>query len=330
MKAVIWSRYGPPEVLQFQDVPNPSPRENEILVKIHATPVSAGDCEQRALNLPLWYRFAMRMYIGFRKPIRITILGMELAGEVIEIGKEVTKFKVGDQVFASTSFEGMGTYSEYICLPETSDEGTIVIKPSNMSYEEAATIPIGGIEALSFLRQGNLQNGQQILINGAAGTIGTFAVQLAKLFGAEVTAVDSTSKLDFLRSLGADHVIDFIKEDFTKREEKYDFILDIVSKSSFTGSLKCLNPNGYYLIANPSFSQMIRKRWTSFTSSKKVIFGAVHPSNKDLDYLKELIEAGSLKTFIDKIFPLDQARNAHEYVESGLKKGHVVLSIMHV
>ncbi|MCP4210782.1 MAG: NAD(P)-dependent alcohol dehydrogenase, partial [Halieaceae bacterium] len=207
--------------------------------------------------------------------------------------------------------------------------GALAIKPANMTYEEAAAVPVGGFEALHFLRQGNLQSGQKVLINGAGGTIGTFAVQLAKYFGAEVTGVDSTAKLDMLRSIGADQVIDYTQEDFTKSGETYDYILDVVGKSSFSGSIRSLKQNGRYLIANQGLSQMVRGRWTSMTSSKKVIFGAASPKTEDILFLKELIEAGELKPVIDRTYPLEQTAEAHRYVEKGHKKGNVVISVEH-
>ena len=222
-----------------------------------------------------------------------------------------------------------GAYAEYICLPEEPEEGALAIKPANMTYEEAAAVPVGGLEALHFLRQGNIQSGQKVLINGAGGSIGTFAVQLAKYFGAEVTGVDSTGKLDMLRSIGADQVIDYTQEDFTKSGETYDVIFDVVGKSSFSGSIRSLKQNGRYLIANPGLSQMVRGRWTSMTSSKKVIFGAAHPKTEDLIFLKELIEAGKIKSVIDRRYPLEQIAEAHRYVETGHKKGNVVITVEH-
>jgi NADPH:quinone reductase-like Zn-dependent oxidoreductase len=215
-----------------------------------------------------------------------------------------------------------------MCLPEEPVGGALALKPDNMTYEEAAAVPVGGTEALGFLRQGRVQSGQKVLINGAGGTIGTFAVQLAKYFGAEVTGVDSTGKLDMLRSIGADQVIDYTEEDFTKSGETYDVILDVVSKSSFSGSMESLQQNGRYLIANPGPSQMVRGRWSSMTGSKKVIFGAAHPKTEDLLFLKELIEAGKIKSVIDRRYPLEQTAEAHRYVESGHKKGHVVITVL--
>ena len=335
MKAIVWTKYGPPEVLQLKEVEKPTPKDNEILVKIHATTVTSGDCEQRSLKLSFLYRLLMRLYIGIRKPKRITILGMELSGEIESVGKDVKLFKAGDQVFAATGFLGMGTCAEYICLPEEpkegdkSDNSQVAIKPANMTHEEAAPVPVGGLEALNFLRKGNIQSGQKVLINGAGGTIGTYAIQLAKYFGAEVTGVESTEKLDMLRSIGADQVIDYTQEDFTKSGETYDFILDVVSKSSFSGSISSLKENGCYLIANPGLSQRIRGRKISKKSSKKVIFGATYPKTEDLLLLKELIEAGKIKSVIDRCYPLEQTAEAHTYVETGQKEGHVIITLEH-
>jgi NADPH:quinone reductase-like Zn-dependent oxidoreductase len=330
MKAIVWTEYGPPAVLQLKEVEKPTPKENEVLIRIVATTVTSGDCEQRSLKLPIWHRLPMRAVVGFKRPTRITVLGMELAGEIESVGKDVKRFRKGDQVFAATGFfVGMGTCAEYICLPEDPEAGALAIKPANMTFEEAAAVPMGGLEALGFLRQGNIQSGQKVLINGAGGTIGPFAVQLAKYFGAEVTGVDSTRKLDMLRSIGADEVIDYTQVDFTKSGETYDFILDVVIKSSFSGSIRSLRQNGRYLIANPRLSQMVRGQWTSMTSSKKVIFGAAHPKSEDLVFLKDLIEAGKIISVVDRRYPLEQAVEAHRYVETGQKAGNVVITVEH-
>jgi len=328
MKAIVWTEYGPPDVLQLKEVEKPTPKEDEVLIRIYATTVTAGDCEQRSLKLPIWYRLPLRAYVGLKRPERITILGMDLAGEIEAAGKEVKRFRKGDQVFGSSGL-GFSANAEYICLPEEPEEGALAIKPANMTYEEAATVPVGGLEALCFLRQGNIQSGQKVLINGAGGTIGPFAVQLARYFGAEVTGVDSTGKLDMLRSIGAGTVIDYTLEDFTKSGETYDFILDVVSKSSFSGSIRSLKQNGRYFIANPGPTQLVRGRWTSMTSSKKVIFGAAYPKTEDLIFLKELIEAGKIKSVIDRRYPLEQMVEAHRYVEKGHKKGNVVITVEH-
>lgn len=327
MKAVIWTAYGSPDVLQLKEIKKPIPEDDEVLIRISATTAPSGDCEMRSLSSAHWYTLPVRAYVGLIRPKRITILGMELAGEIESVGKNTKRFKVGDQVFAQTGFTRTGTYTEYIVLPEEPEGGALAIKPANMTYQEAAAVPVGGLEALHFIRQGNIQSGQKVLINGAGGTIGTFAVQLARYFGAEVTGVDSAEKLDMLRSIGANHVIDYAQEDFTRSAKTYDFILDIISSSSFSGSLRSLKPDGRYLISNPSLSQRIRGRWTSMSSSKKVIFGTTFPKTEDLVFLKELIEAGKLKTVIDSCYSLEQTAEAHRYVETGRKKGHVVIAV---
>ncbi len=328
MNAIVWTKYGPPDVLQLGEVEKPTPKDNEVLVKVYAATVTAGDCEARSLKFPLWLSLPMRIYVGLRKPKRITILGQELAGEIESVGKDVKLFEEGDQVFAATGF-GMGAYAEYTCLPEESEDGVLAKKPANMTYEEAATVPTGGLEALHFLRKGNIRSGQKVLINGAGGSIGTFGIQLAKHFGAEVTGVDSTGKLDMLRSIGADHVIDYTQEDFTKSGETYDVIFDVVGKSSFSGSIRSLKQNGRYLIANPKLLKMVRGLWTSRRSSKKVIFEYASRKTEDLIFLKELIEAGTIKSVIDRRYPLEQTAEAHRYVEQGHKKGNVVITVEH-
>ncbi len=281
----------------------------------------------RGLKIPVMLRLPVRIYNGIRNPGRITILGQELAGEIEAAGKDVVRFKKGDQVFATIGF-GFGTYAEYKCLPEEPKMGVLASKPVNMTYEEAAAVPTGGPEALHFLRKGNIQRGQKVLIIGAGGSIGTFAVQLARYFGAEVTGVDNTEKLDMLRSIGAEHVIDYTQEDFTKSTQKYDVIFDVMGKSSFLGSIRSLNQNGRYLLGNAGLTQMVRGRRISMRSSKVVIIGAAIQKNEDLIFLKELIEAGKIKSVIDRSYPLEQTSEAHRYVETGQKKGNVVISVL--
>ncbi|MFC1947778.1 NAD(P)-dependent alcohol dehydrogenase [Chloroflexota bacterium] len=327
MRAIIWTEYGPPEVLQLMEVEKPVPEDDEVLIRIRAATVTAGDCEQRGLKLQIWYRLIMRLYVGLRKPERIVILGTELAGEIESIGKDVKRFKVGDQVFAATGFTRTGAYAEYLCLPEEPEEGALALKPANITFEEAAPVPVGGLEALYLIRKGNIQDGQKVLINGAAGTIGTFAVQLAGYYGAEVTAVDSTHKLDMLRSIGAEHVIDYTKEDFTDNDQTYDVIIDVAGKGAFSRCLRSLTGNGKYLIANPRLSQMVRGRLTSMISMKKVMFGSGSPKTEDLLFLKSLIEAEKIISIIDRCYPLEQAAEAHWYVETGQKTGNVILTL---
>lgn len=326
MKAIVWTAYGQPEVLQLEEVEKPTPKANEVLIRIHATTVTAGDCEARNLKFPILFRLLMQMYVGLRKPKRITILGQELAGEIEAIGKDVKRFKAGDQVFGTTGL-GFGAYAEYICLPEKSAMGVLATKPANMTYAEAAAVPTGGLEALHFIRKGNIQRGEKVLIIGAGGSIGSFAVQLAKYFGAEVTGVDSSSKLNMLRTIGADHVIDYTQEDITQRAETYDVIFDVMGKSSFSGSVRLLKQNGRYLLGNAGLSQMVRGRWTSIRSSKKVLIGAANQKNEDLLFLKALIETGKIKSVIDRRYPLEQIAEGHRYVDTGQKKGNVVITI---
>jgi len=328
MKAIVWTKYGSPDVLQLKEVEKPTAKTNEVLIKIVATTVTAGDTEARSLKFPLFLSVPMRIFVGLIRPTRITILGQELAGEIESVGKDVISFRKGDQVFATSGFR-MGAYAEYICLPEESNDGVVAIKPDNMTFEEAAAVPTGGLEALHFLKRGNVRSGQKLLINGAGGSIGTFGVQLAKYFGAEVTGVDSAEKLDMLSSIGADHVIDYTQEDFTKSGETYDVILDVVGKSSFSRSVRSLKQNGRYLLANPGLSDMVRGRWTSMTSSKKVIIGAAGRKSEDLIFLRELIEAGKLISIIDRRYPLEQTAEAHRYAETGQKKGNLIITVEH-
>jgi len=328
MRAVVWTEYGPPEGLQLQEVVKPQPKDNELLIKIHATTVTVGDCEMRRLEYPLTTRLILRMYIGFRKPTRITVLGMELSGVIEEVGKDVTQFKKGDHVFAATGFIGTGTCAEYICLPEKPEAGAISKKPTNMTFYEAASVPVGGLEALSLLKKGNIQPGQEVLIIGGGGTIGPYAIQLAKFFGANVTAIDSTKKLEALRSIGADHTIDFTQEDFTKGGKIYDVIFDVVGTSSYSGCIKSLKENGIYLLTYTKLGRSIRGRWTSMRSNKKVIVGTSTDSVEDLNFLRELVEAGRLKSVIDTYYPLEKTAEAHRYVETGQKIGNVVITVI--
>ena len=322
MKAIVCTKYGPPEVLQLKEVEKPTPKDNEVLIKIFATTVTSGDMRMRSFKVPPLPWLPMRIIMGFRGP-RKKIFGTDLAGEIESVGKDVKLFKKGDQIFGSTG--GFGAHAEYVCL---SEEEVLATKPINMTYEEAAPVFFAGHTALHFLRKGNIQSGQKVLIYGASGAVGTFAVQLARYFGAEVTGVCSTTNLEMVKSLGADKVIDYTKEDFTKSGETYDIIFDTVGKSPFSGCVKSLKKKGFYLRAvHMTLSPIVRGLWTSMTSSKKVIGGVATEHKEDLIFLKELIEAGKIKPVIDRRYPLEQIAEAHGYVEKGHKRGNVVITL---
>jgi NADPH:quinone reductase-like Zn-dependent oxidoreductase len=330
MKAIVYTEYGPPDVLQLKAVEKPAPMDNEILIRNHATTVNIGDIWARnfkemtpskfTMPLPLW--FPSRMYFGFTKP-RVNILGSEFAGEVEAVGKNVKRFRKGDQVFGYRG-QKMGANAEYLCMPE---DGLVVIKPANITYEEAATVPYGALTALSLLRKANIQRGQKVLINGASGSIGSAAVQLAKYFGAEVTGVCGTPGLGFVKILGADKVLDYTREDFTKNGETYDLIFDILGKSSFSSSKSSLKQNGIYLLASFKIKQLFQMLWTSIMPGKKVICMLSSENPKDLIFIKELVEAGKIKSIIDRCYPLEQTAEAHRYVEKGYKTGSVIITM---
>ena len=327
MKAIVYTEYGPPEVLQLKEVEKPTPKDNEVLIRIYATTVTAGDCELRSLKFPIYLSLPMRMWIGLRKPRGTTIPGTELAGEIEAVGKDVKRFKEGDQVFGYIG-QSMGANAEYLCMPE---DGCVAIKPANMTYEEAATVPYGAIMALSLLRKVNIQPGQKVLVNGASGGIGSAAVQLAKHhFGAEVTGVCSTPRLELVKSLGADKVIDYTKEDFTQSGETYDVIFGIFGKKlSFSRCKSSLKKNGCYLLASFGMTQLFQTLWTSKIGSKKVIAAFAAERVEDLIFIKELVEAGKIKAVIDRTYPMEQIVDAHRYVEEGHKKGNVVITVGH-
>lgn len=302
MKAIVATKFGNPDVLQLQQVPKPTPKDNEILVKVHATTVAAGDIRMRSLNVPPLFWLPARITLGFTKP-KHPIYGMELAGEVEVVGKAVTRFKVGDPVFASTLAAHFGGYAEYKALPE---DGMVLTKPRNMTYEEAAAVPIGGPTALRLLRKGKLQRGQKVLIYGASGSVGTYAVQIAKAYGAEVTAVCSTAHVDMVKSLGADQVVDYTREDFSAGGAVYDTIFDTVGKCPQAQYSKALKPDGQFItIAKLSTKQTL----------------------EELTVVKEMIEAGQIKAVIGRRYPLAEMVEAHRYVETGHKTGNVVIIV---
>ncbi len=323
MKAICISRYGAPDVLELRTLEKPKPKDDEVLIRIHAATVTPGDCEIRSFRFPFWVWIPLRFYMGIFRPKR-PIIGMEFSGVVESVGKAVTRFKEGDSVFAGTGLR-FGTYAEYRCQPATT---AMAIKPAGISHAAAATINVGGLNALHYLREGYIQPGEKVLINGAAGCFGTYAVQLAKQFGAEVTGVDSTDKLDAMRALGADHVVDYTQEDFTSNGVRYDLILEIAGKSSYSRCIRSLNRNGRLVLANPKFLQMLRAPLTSLFTDKKVSFAFAKDKTEDLQYLAELMETGKLKAVIDRIFPLEKVADAHRYVETGDKIGQVVIDIL--
>jgi NADPH:quinone reductase-like Zn-dependent oxidoreductase len=307
MKAIVCTAYGPPEVLQFQEMEKPVPRDNEVLIRVRATTVHRGDSRMRGLDIPGpgWQRVLARLVLGIRRP-RKAILGMELAGEIESVGQDVTRFKKGDRLFASTVWSGFGAYAEYKCMAE---DGVLALKPANMTFEQAAVIPSGGITTLGILKMANIQPGQKVLIYGASGSVGTFAVQLARAFGAEVTGVCSTANLDLVKSLGASRVIDYTREDFTRSGETYDVIFDAVDK--FRGDHRAaLKEPGVYLNVD--------------TSSDKIKAGDAPAL---LGELKELVEAGKLRAVIDRHYPWEQIVEAHRYVDRGHKRGNVVIAV---
>ncbi len=303
MKAAVYLEYGPPEVVHLKDVEKPTPKDDEVLVRVHATTVAAGDVRMRKPD-----PFAARLYNGLLRPRRVTVLGFELAGEIAAAGKSVRMFKVGDQVFAFTGFR-FGAHAQYRCLPEsgTVKKGLIALKPNQMSYAQAAAVPIGGLTALAFLRKGHVQPGHAVLVYGASGSVGTYAVQLAKYFGARVTGVCSGANLDLVRSLGADRVVDYTSEDFTRGGDTYDLVFDAVGKTSAAGSRRSVKRNGVFLSVN----------------------GSADVLPEDLDYLREVIDEGKLTAVIDRCFPLEKIAAAHRYVETGHKKGNVVIMVDH-
>lgn len=330
MKAIVFTEYGSPDVLQLKEVAKPTPKDNEILIRVHATSVNFGDLmarnfkavSPRKFNMPFLFWLVAKISLGIKQP-KMSILGNEFAGKTESVGKDVKRFKKGDQVFGHLG-QSFGAYAEYLCMPE---DGVLAIKPANMTYEEAAIVPYGALMALNLLREVNIQPGQKVLINGASGGIGSAAVQIAKHYGAEVTGVCGTPRLEFVKSLGADKVIDYAEEDFTQDGKTYDVIFDILGKGSFAHCKNSLKPTGRMLFASFKMKQLFQMLWTSKTSGRKVICAIAPGSAEDLISVKELIEAGKIKAIIDRVYPLEQIAEAHRYVEQGYKKSNVVITV---
>jgi len=321
MKAIVYERYGPPDVLVLKDVEKPIPKNNEVLVKVYSATVTSGDARIRSLNVPVGFKLVTRVVFGIFGP-RKPIPGFELSGEVEAVGKDVTHFKKGDQVFGSS--DKFGCNAEYVAV---SEDGVIATKPSNMTYDEAAAVPFGALSSLVYLRDfGKIKSGQKVLINGASGSLGTFAVQLAKYFGADVTGVCSSTNIEMVKSLGTDKVIDYTKEDFTKNGDTYDIIFDTVGKISFSNCKNSLTQNGRFLLAVAGIPQFLQVLWTMIISRKKAVAGVALNKKEDLIFIKELIETGKIRSVIDRRYPLEQAAEAHSYVEKGHKKGNVVIT----
>jgi len=323
MKAIVYTEYGSADVLRLEEIAKPTPNDAEILIRVRAAEVTKADCELRSFSFPVkWFWLPLRLVLGITRPRR-PVLGGYFSGEVEAVGKDVSKLRVGDQVFGSAGLR-MGAYGEFVCLPATY---TISAKPSNMSFEEAAAVPLGGLNALHFLRMARVQKGEKVLINGAGGSIGTFGVQIAKDMGAAVTAVDSGIKENMLRRIGADHFLDYTKEDFTKSDQRYDVIFDMVARSSYSGCVAALTPKGRYLMANPRVSDMLRSAVTSVFTDKKAVFAFAGETEEELLALKEMIEDGKIKSTVDRVYPMERVAEAHRRVETEQRLGSVVISL---
>jgi len=323
MKAIVYSEYGPPDVLQLKEVAKPVPADKEVLIRVRAAEATKSDCEMRCSKFAVkWFWLPLRLAMGVTKP-RKQILGGYFAGEVEAVGKDVTKFKAGDQIFGSAGLR-LGAYGEYDCLPASNTLGP---KPHNLSFEEAAAVPFGGLNAIHFMRLANIRSGEKVLINGAGGSIGIYAVQIAKAMGAEVTVVDHSIKEEMLRRMGADHFIDYAKSNFAKSGQTYDVIFNMVARASFSGCVRALNPGGRYLMGNPRLSDMLWSALTSKFTDKKAIFAFAGEKEEELLALKQMIEDGKLSAIVDKIYPMSQAAEAHRRVETEQRLGSVVISM---
>jgi NADPH:quinone reductase-like Zn-dependent oxidoreductase len=323
MKAITYSEYGPPDVLRVREVKEPVPEDDEVLIRVKAAEATKSDCEMRAFKYSVkWFWLPLRLALGIRKP-RQQILGGYFAGEIKSVGKNVTGLSAGDQVFGAAGLK-LGAYGEYLALPSSY---TIVTKPKNMSFAEAAAVPLGGLNALHFMRCAKIQSGDKVLVNGAGGSIGAHAVQIAKSLGAEVTAVDAGIKEEMLRRMGADDFVDYEINDFTARGRSYDVIFDMVPGSSYTACIQLLEPNGRYLSGNPRLSVMLRSIFTTRFTGKTARFAFARETREELQALKEMIENGKIGSILDRVYPMEQAADAHRRVESEQRLGAVVIAI---
>lgn len=325
MKAIVCTAYGGPDVLKLEEVETPRPKDGEVLVRIHATTASRADCEIRRFEFPAWVWLPLRLAFGVFKP-RVRILGQEFAGEVGALGNGVTSFAPGDRVYGTTGI-GLGAYAEYARAGGRRAGSVVAPMPATMSYVEAAAVPYGATEAFRFLRKAGIGAGQRVLVIGAGGSFGTFVVQLAKHAGAEVVAVDSAGKLEMLREIGADQVIDYTERDFTDGAGDFDIVFDVVGRTPFGRVVRLLRPRGRYVVANPHTSQFIRGLWTSLTGDKKMIFSSGAAAGEHLRAVTELIEAGELRPVIDRQYPLEQMAEAHRYAETEQKQGNIVIVV---
>ncbi|MEH6571487.1 MAG: NAD(P)-dependent alcohol dehydrogenase [Halioglobus sp.] len=324
MKAIVYKRYGPPEVLLIEEVEKPVPLDDEVLIKIHATEATKSDCEMRSFKFAVkWFWLPLRIALGIKKPKR-EILGGYFAGEIESFGKDVTEFSAGEQVFGAAQLR-LGSYGEYLCLPTSY---TIVPKPKNLTFPEAAAVPLGGFNALHYMKKANIKSGEKVLINGAGASIGTFAVQIAKAMGAQVTAVDSSIKEEMLRSIGADHFFDYAREDFTKSGQRYDVIFNMVAHTSYSACIATLKPGGRYLMGNPRLSDMLRSVLTPLFSNKTVTFTFAKETEEELLELKALVEEGKIKPIVDKVYPMEQVAQAHRRVEAEQRLGTIVIAMV--
>lgn len=322
MKAVVYTEYGPADVLHTAEVEKPAPADDEILVKVHAAEVTKADCEMRSFNFQVkWFWLPLRIALGLRKPKR-PILGGYFAGEIEAVGRNVDRYSKGEAIFGCTRLR-LGAYGEYLCLPASY---TLAPKPDNISFEEAAAVPLGGLNALHFLGKAKIRPGEKVLVNGAGGSIGTFGVQIAKAMGAEVTAVDSAIKENMLRRIGADHFIDYRHEDFAENSRAYDVILSMVANTSYSSCMKALKPGGRYLLANPRLVDMFRSVLTTLLTDRTAVFAFAGEKQEELLALKQMIEAGEISATLDRVYPFEQAVAAHRRVETEQRLGTVVLS----